>query len=189
MTLLLNYPSSCFTNKLLHHTTNPKSIKFTIISQNSPQSQEPTITNDPITKPTPSSGLGFGSAQQPKPNSTPPSSSSSSNGGKKKGRKDIIRRNPVEKPAFLGKKSGSEEIKESSLNESAFLLTWLVLGGLIFVEGIALSVSGFLPEKWDKLFVKYVYPSFTPTVFLFVAASVVYGVIKYFENENARSPK
>ncbi|KAH9607450.1 hypothetical protein KSS87_019347 [Heliosperma pusillum] len=191
MTLLLHYSSSSFTNKpnyLLLPNKPTKSIKFTIISQNSPQSQEPTTTNDPNKKPTPSSGLGFGPAQLPKPNPSPPSSSSSSI-GKKKGRRDIIRRKPVEKPAFLGKNSGSEEIKETSLNESAFLLAWLGLGGLIFVEGIALSASGFLPEDWDKLFVKYIYPSFTPTVFLFVATSVVYGVIKYFENENARSPK
>jgi len=47
--------------------------------------------------------------------------------------------------------------------------------------------TGFLPEEWDALFVKYLYPSFTPTVFLFVAGTVVYGVLKYLENEKPNS--
>lgn len=94
----------------------------------------------------------------------------------------------MEKPAFLGKK-GEEQAKEQTLNESAFLLTWLGLGCVILVEGIALASSGFLPEDWDKFFVKFLYPSFTPTVFLFVAGTVVYGVLKYLQNESMRNSK
>ena len=50
-------------------------------------------------------------------------------------------------------------------------------------------ISGFLPEEWDKFFVKYLYPSFTPTVGLFVAGSVAYGVLKYLQNEELKGEK
>lgn len=51
--------------------------------------------------------------------------------------------------------------------------------------GIAILLAGFLPEAWDKLFAKYLYPSFTPTVFLFVAGTTAYGVLKYLQNEKS----
>lgn len=91
----------------------------------------------------------------------------------------------MEKPTFVSKE---EEIKakEQNKNESAFLLAWLGLGGIILLQGILLAASGFLPEEWDKFFVKYLYPSFTPTVALFVAGTVVYGVLKYLQNENLK---
>ncbi|RXH94922.1 hypothetical protein DVH24_024606 [Malus domestica] len=47
----------------------------------------------------------------------------------------------------------------------------------------------FLPEDWDKFLVKYLYPSFTPTVGLFVAGSVGYGVVKYLQNEELKGQK
>ena len=56
-------------------------------------------------------------------------------------RASIIRRSPLEKPAFLDKK-GEEVAKEPTVNESALLLAWLGLGGVILVEGIALAASG-----------------------------------------------
>lgn len=79
--------------------------------------------------------------------------------------------------------------KEMGTNESAFVLAWLGLGGVILVEGLALAASGFLPEEWDKLFVKYLYPSFTPTVVLFIAGTTAYGVIKYLQNEKLKGQK
>lgn len=79
--------------------------------------------------------------------------------------------------------------KESSRGEDVFLLVWLGLGGLILVEGVTLAASGFLPEEWDQFLVKFIYPIFTPTVFLFVAGSVGYGVIKYLQNQNLKNKK
>lgn len=79
--------------------------------------------------------------------------------------------------------------EEQKKNESAFLLAWLGLGGVILVQGIVLSASGFLPEVWDKFFVKYLYPTFTPTVGLFLAGTVTYGVLKYLQNEQLKDNK
>ncbi|XP_077235583.1 low psii accumulation2 [Tasmannia lanceolata] len=107
---------------------------------------------------------------------------------KRKGeRASVIRRSPIEKPTVLLPQGGDSRSEKENVNENAFLLTWLGLGFLIFVEGIALSASGFLPEEWDKFLVKYLYPSFTPTVFLFVGGTVVYGVLKYLQGEQTKS--
>lgn len=106
----------------------------------------------------------------------------------KRERASIIRRSPVEKPAFLTKEEEAKA-EEQRKNESAFLLAWLGLGGIILVQGIVLAASGFLPEEWDKFFVKYLYPSFTPTVILFIAGTVAYGVLKYLENEKLKDQK
>lgn len=195
---LLHLQSSFITNKPHPHLYKslsylPTRLKFTIICQDSTsssssssQSSKPTIEEPPSQKPiSPGQGFGSGSTQLPKSNASPAP-------GKKKGRRErasIIRRSPVEKPAFLDKKGEVETKDEQSLSESAFLLTWAVLGGVILVEGLALSASGFLPEKWDKFFVKFLYPSFTPTVGLFVAGTVVYGVLKYLQNDNMNNEK
>ncbi|XP_078439789.1 low psii accumulation2 [Wolffia australiana] len=112
---------------------------------------------------------------------------------KKKGKENkgkIVRREPIQKPSSVyprggGSSADSEQIK---VDESAFLLTWLGLGILILVEGIALAASGFLPESVDSFFSKFVYPAFTPTVGLFVAGTVAYGVFKYLQGES-QSPQ
>lgn len=36
---------------------------------------------------------------------------------------------------------------------------------------------------------KYLYPSFTPTVVFFVTGTVVYGVFKYLQNEELNAKK
>ncbi|KAL1362620.1 hypothetical protein HN51_010852 [Arachis hypogaea] len=158
----------------------PSQYTFRIRSQKASDSDE---------DPAPSSKKGFGSSNSNE--SAAAVSTSSSKKKQKKGRRErasIIRRTPLEKPAFVSQEDKAEA-KEQSKNESAFILAWLGFGLVILVEGISLAASGFLPEEWDKLFVKYLYPSFTPTVFLFVAGAVAYGVFKYLQNENITQQK
>lgn len=49
----------------------------------------------------------------------------------------------MEKPSFASQKEDIKA-KEQSQIESAFLLTWLGLGAIILVEGIALAASGII---------------------------------------------
>ncbi|CAI8600955.1 unnamed protein product [Vicia faba] len=102
-------------------------------------------------------------------------------------RGSIIRRNPVEKPALVKEQEPVQQ--EQGAYENAFSLAWLGFGSVILVEGLALAASGFFPEEWDKIFVKYLYPSFTPTVFLFVAGAIAFGVVKYKQNEKLTERK
>ncbi|MED6151722.1 hypothetical protein PIB30_085110 [Stylosanthes scabra] len=162
----------------LFHTPNQYSFKI--------RSQKASDSEDAGT----SSKKGFGSSNSN--GSAAAVSRSSSKKKQKKGgreRASIIRRTPLEKPAFVSQEDNKGDAKEQSKNESAFILAWLGFGLVILVEGISLAASGFLPEEWDKLFVKYLYPSFTPTVFLFVAGAVAYGVFKYLQNEKITQQK
>uniref|UniRef100_A0A2P2JSB4 Protein LOW PSII ACCUMULATION 2ic n=1 Tax=Rhizophora mucronata TaxID=61149 RepID=A0A2P2JSB4_RHIMU len=187
-------PSSIITqnhNHYHHHPLRCRSplLVFSIIKRNfAIKSQNP--SNDPAPLPPKkpaTTGVGFGSSSS----ATSSNVDSVGNKKKQKGKRErasIIRRSPVEKPALISQEDEAKA-REQRKNESAFLLTWLGLGGVILVEGIVLAASGFLPKEWDRFFVKYLYPSFTPTVFLFVAGTVAYGVLKYLQNENPKGQK
>ncbi|WCJ36513.1 low psii accumulation2 [Euphorbia peplus] len=170
--------------KSYHHLqlVPPSKPNLRIQSQNPTTDAEPSNEQPPPNK---SSALGFGSSSS---NATSSSTNKPIKG--KRDRASIIRRSPVQKPAFVSQQEQAKAQDQApSQIESAFILTWLGLGGVILVDGLLLSASGFLPDEWDKLFVKYLYPSFTPTVFLFVAGSVTYGVLKYLQNENLKDLK
>lgn len=70
---------------------------------------------------------------------------------------------------------------------SSFLMLQHFYIALIFHNPRLFACAGFLPEAWDKFFVKYLYPSFTPTVFLFVGGTVAYGVFKYLQGEEMKN--
>lgn len=127
-----------------------------------------------------------------------PSEPSNGNNSKRKQKRQrerasIIRRNPVDKPAFVSEQfqqqQQQQQVQEESAVEKGFILAWLGFGSVILVEGIALAASGFFPEEWDNFLVKYLYPSFTPTVLLFLAGAVAFGVVKYKQNENLTERK
>uniref|UniRef100_A0A7N0V7H3 Protein LOW PSII ACCUMULATION 2, chloroplastic n=1 Tax=Kalanchoe fedtschenkoi TaxID=63787 RepID=A0A7N0V7H3_KALFE len=116
-----------------------------------------------------SSGVGFGPSTAPKQ--------------KRAGRAAVIRRRaPVQQQPIAPRPAAGDQ-DEKGRNESAFLVTWLGLGVVILAQGLTLSASGFLPEEWDRFIVKYVYPTFTPTVGFFLAGTVAYGVLKYLQNQ------
>ncbi|KAF4362986.1 hypothetical protein F8388_020502 [Cannabis sativa] len=240
MALQIHCPSS-FTTKPyrlpLHSSTK---THFRIKSQNQLDPSESTIKVTETTvqpKKSTSQGLGFGSsASSPTKENAAQLSTTTATKKKRKSKRErasIIRRSPVEKPAFGSVVDDDEKAKETGRNESAFLLTWLGLGVIILTQGIILSASeldvaeelqqllvdtgwpaklwflllvvmfrnfptvdmiygalrSFLPEEWDKFLVKYLYPTFTPTVGLFIAGTVTYGVLKYLQNENLKDQK
>ncbi|XP_024533501.1 protein LOW PSII ACCUMULATION 2, chloroplastic-like [Selaginella moellendorffii] len=121
-------------------------------------------------------GTGFGESQStspkkkssksPNPPGEVPDTSSSSG----------IRRRPAPTKPFVAPPPDPQTQQLETIAE----ITLLGLVGVVILEGLALAASGFLPEEWDEFLVKTVYPSFTPTIGLFVALAAGYGLYKYF---------
>ncbi|XP_020214717.1 protein LOW PSII ACCUMULATION 2, chloroplastic [Cajanus cajan] len=182
MLVQTQFLSSVQHSVILFSSTQP-TLSFTVKSQKGSETSSDDDSGSTKT------GVGFGSSETGGGGGG--ANSKRKQKQKQKGQRErasIIRRTPLEKPAFVSEQQVSNA-KEESKNESAFLLAWLGFGLVILVEGIGLAASGFLPEQWDQLFVKYLYPSFTPTVFLFVAGAVAYGVFKYLQNEKITEQK
>ncbi|XP_037492087.1 protein LOW PSII ACCUMULATION 2, chloroplastic isoform X2 [Jatropha curcas] len=153
------YSPSCLTKKSYQHLlyapvllskTKPK---LRIQSQNPTTDTENTKDSATLKKST-ARGLGFGSSSPAASTKNPNKASASDVTSKKKQkgkreRASIIRRTPVEKPSFVSQVDETKA-KEQSKNESAFLLAWLGLGGIILVEGIVLAASGCSAHrKWS----------------------------------------
>ena len=147
MALQIHSPSSSSLFKkpshllLLSPLTKPTKLK--VIAQTSTNNPTP-----PEKKPsTVSPGQGFGSqsaaaaAAATTSKKTSGSESKNKPKGNRRERASIIRRTPAEKPAFISQEN-EVKVKEQGRNESAFILAWLGLGGIILVEGILLAASG-----------------------------------------------
>lgn len=65
------------------------------------------------------------------------------NSKSKRERASVVRRAPVEKLSVLSKEEEAKA-KEMMKNESAFLLAWLGIGGIILLQGVALAASGMI---------------------------------------------
>ncbi|XP_052197232.1 protein LPA2 isoform X3 [Diospyros lotus] len=158
--LLHSISSSSFIAKkphllLLHASLLPFPSKPTSLSIKSQDSSapQPDDGSSSIPKKPTSPGLGFGSASSSSSKSKPnPVSSKKKQKGKRE-RASITRRSPMEKPEFVAQQDEAQA-KDQVRNENAFLLTWLGLGALILVEGIALAASG--EENATDIFTKAV---------------------------------
>lgn len=62
--------------------------------------------------------------------------------------------------------------------ETAYVLGLALLFAIIILEGLVLAGSGFLPEEADAFIQDTLYPSYSPTVLLFLGASSFYGLYK-----------
>jgi hypothetical protein len=144
MALQIHSPSSSSLFKkpshllLLSPLTKPTKLK--VIAQTSTNNPTP-----PEKKPsTVSPGQGFGSQSAAAATASKTASGSESKNkpkGNRRERASIIRRAPAEKPGFISQEN-EVKVKEQGRNETAFLLAWLGLGGIILVEGILLAASG-----------------------------------------------
>ncbi|KAI5080874.1 hypothetical protein GOP47_0004594 [Adiantum capillus-veneris] len=124
-------------------------------------------------------GRGFGPRPPPPPPKPPKPSLAS------KEKQSITSRRPSPSRP-VGLPTSDPAVREQ---DNVFIVGLTVLGALIFLEGIAVAGSGLLPENLDAFVVKYVYPAFTPTVGLFLAGAVLYGVFKIRQGDPENTDK
>ena len=60
-------------------------------------------------------------------------------------------------------------------------------GVAILLEGLVLGGSGFLPDEWDAWITNSLYPSFSPTVGIFLVFSSAYGVWKSSQGDGGNA--
>lgn len=81
----------------------------------------------------------------------------------------VVRRKPVGKLSVMSQEDEAKA-KEMMKNESAFLLAWLGIGGIILFQGIALAASGMLvDENWSRCFVD----AYIAMLFAFLISNLV----------------
>ncbi|CAM6107259.1 unnamed protein product [Calypogeia fissa] len=108
---------------------------------------------------------GFGSP----PKATAPEKKKSS-----KSSSGSVRRTPPTKPLI----EVSPADQRTRQIETAVVASLAFLFAVIFLEGLVLAGSGFLPEEWDEFAANLVYPAFTPSVGVFLAIAASYGLWK-----------
>ncbi|KAJ7537251.1 hypothetical protein O6H91_12G106000 [Diphasiastrum complanatum] len=93
----------------------------------------------------------------------------------------VIRRASPKKPLI------EAQIDETAQQiETVAVISLFALFAVIIVEGLALAAAGFLPEDWDAFLLKAIYPSYTPTVAVFFAGAITYGLFKYLGGETKK---
>lgn len=71
-----------------------------------------------------------------------------------------------------------EPLKPESQAETAIVTAMFFLFSAIILEGLVLAASGFLSEEVDAWIQDVLYPSYSPTVIVFLALSTLYGLFK-----------
>eukprot|EP01018_Ginkgo_biloba_P016152 Gb_15277 [translate_table: standard] len=152
--------------------TNEAYRKWRIMAENDVAAEDSPSVEGSQEKggPTQSSGKGFGSTSGRKARS---SVGDGVKGSKEKEITPLIRRAAPEK-ILLGPRGDPR----GQQIETVFVVSWSGLAIFIFLEGILLDSSGFLPEGWNNFFLKYLKPTFIPTVLAFVVGATAYALYK-----------
>eukprot|EP00746_Dinoflagellata_sp_MGD_P091063 gnl/MRDRNA2_/MRDRNA2_36044_c0_seq1.p1 gnl/MRDRNA2_/MRDRNA2_36044_c0~~gnl/MRDRNA2_/MRDRNA2_36044_c0_seq1.p1 ORF type:complete len:232 (+),score=29.60 gnl/MRDRNA2_/MRDRNA2_36044_c0_seq1:67-762(+) len=89
---------------------------------------------------------------------------------------DPLQGNPIQAERKIPQNAGPANILGDY--EGPYVGFLGLFGVFILAEGVFLAASGFLPEELDNFALTVVFPSFSPTVGIFLLLSTIYGVIK-----------